>query len=199
MKSKHLLTTLVLLMLTAVTVVAQDATDKKPSSENIPFGKKLPPPALMNSSRNSSQQVMQPDLNKLLMQAIKSHDKNAIKKTLDDYRQQLKENHIQQALHINRNYADVHSNNSNSNSNSDFRLLKDINALAESNPHNYTDFDFYKPYLAPENTYNPSPSYAVANAVAYFAADDDVHGNELWRTDGTESGTYLVKDIEPGR
>ena len=32
----------------------------------------------------------------------------------------------------------------------------------------------------------------------YFAANDDVHGNELWRTDGTNEGTTLVSDINPG-
>ena len=32
----------------------------------------------------------------------------------------------------------------------------------------------------------------------YFVANDDVHGNELWRTDGTNEGTTLVNDIYPG-
>lgn len=37
------------------------------------------------------------------------------------------------------------------------------------------------------------------NGTLLFAADDDrVHGLELWRSDGTESGTVLVKDIIPG-
>ncbi len=32
----------------------------------------------------------------------------------------------------------------------------------------------------------------------FFAAEDGVHGRELWRTDGTPEGTILVKDINPG-
>lgn len=33
---------------------------------------------------------------------------------------------------------------------------------------------------------------------AYFAADNGVNGEELWATDGTAKGTYMVKDIYPG-
>ncbi|MBX7052138.1 MAG: T9SS type A sorting domain-containing protein [Flavobacteriales bacterium] len=32
----------------------------------------------------------------------------------------------------------------------------------------------------------------------HFFATDGVHGTELWRTDGTDAGTYMIKDIYPG-
>lgn len=37
--------------------------------------------------------------------------------------------------------------------------------------------------------------FAKLNGVVYFGAANDTTGAELWRTDGTEAGTYLVKDI----
>jgi len=33
--------------------------------------------------------------------------------------------------------------------------------------------------------------------VVIFSANDGVHGPELWRTDGTAAGTYLLADIDP--
>jgi ELWxxDGT repeat protein len=36
------------------------------------------------------------------------------------------------------------------------------------------------------------------NGILYFSGFDDAHGLELWRSDGTEAGTYMVKDINPG-
>ncbi|MDX2167392.1 MAG: hypothetical protein SF182_10025 [Deltaproteobacteria bacterium] len=34
--------------------------------------------------------------------------------------------------------------------------------------------------------------------VVLFSATDDVHGRELWRSDGTAAGTTLVADLDPG-
>jgi ELWxxDGT repeat protein len=36
------------------------------------------------------------------------------------------------------------------------------------------------------------------NGTIFFAANDGTHGKELWMSDGTEAGTVLVKDINPG-
>ena len=34
--------------------------------------------------------------------------------------------------------------------------------------------------------------------VLYFYATDGVHGHELWRSDGTAQGTWLVEDLRTG-
>jgi ELWxxDGT repeat protein len=38
-------------------------------------------------------------------------------------------------------------------------------------------------------------SAAIIGSTIYFTANDTTHGIELWKTDGTEAGTVLVKDI----
>ena len=35
----------------------------------------------------------------------------------------------------------------------------------------------------------------TANNIFYFVGNDGEHGNELWRSDGTTQGTYMVKDL----
>ena len=59
-------------------------------------------------------------------------------------------------------------------------MIKDINPVA---------FDVHN---------LPKTDAVICNNLLYFNATDSVHGFELWVTDGTEMGTHLVKDINPG-
>ncbi|HEX5152645.1 MAG TPA: ELWxxDGT repeat protein [Parafilimonas sp.] len=43
-----------------------------------------------------------------------------------------------------------------------------------------------------------SKPFIVSGNWLYFVASNDVHGEELWKTDGTVANTMLVKDIAPG-
>jgi ELWxxDGT repeat protein len=49
----------------------------------------------------------------------------------------------------------------------------------------------------------PKEPYDVWNSLGvgslfYFSASDGSHGTEIWRSDGTPAGTFLLKDIRPG-
>ncbi len=65
-----------------------------------------------------------------------------------------------------------------------FHLATDINTISESAPNNYPA--------------NWPDGFAVLNNITYFSAEDGIHGRELWRSDGTATGTFMLKDIFPG-
>src|SRR5438876_551763 len=64
-----------------------------------------------------------------------------------------------------------------------FKLI-DINKIKNSYPSNYQ--------------YSSMNMFAELNGVFYFSADDGIHGNELYSSDGTAANTKFVKDINPG-
>lgn len=66
-----------------------------------------------------------------------------------------------------------------------FAIVKDINTSEDANPANNS----YKYY---------GQTFAVLKDVSYFSADNGKDGVELWRSDGTTAGTFMVKDINPG-
>jgi ELWxxDGT repeat protein len=60
-----------------------------------------------------------------------------------------------------------------------FSLLKEINTTFTSNGI-------------------PSLLMQKSGNTVYFLASDGINGTELWKSDGTEAGTVMVKDITPG-
>src|SRR5262245_25303248 len=58
-------------------------------------------------------------------------------------------------------------------------LVKDINFLPETNGSSPQEF-------------------TEVNGTLFFQANDVVHGRELWMSNGTSTGTVLVRDIMPG-
>ena len=49
-----------------------------------------------------------------------------------------------------------------------------------------------------QSVFEGSELFAQLDSFTYFIGTDSAHGAELWRTDGTEAGTSLVVDINPG-
>ncbi len=52
---------------------------------------------------------------------------------------------------------------------------------------------------APSSMHDPvwNTTWAGTGELLFFLANDGTHGDELWVSDGTESGTHLVRDIHP--
>ncbi|MBH8578184.1 DUF4347 domain-containing protein [Nostocaceae cyanobacterium CENA369] len=68
-------------------------------------------------------------------------------------------------------------------------LVKDINPGSGSSTNNYIPGPSFSSY---------SNELINVNGTLYFTANDGTHGIELWRSDGTQEGTVLVQDINPG-
>ena len=50
----------------------------------------------------------------------------------------------------------------------------------------------------PESSNRGNFASGAAGDLLYFVADDGFHGDELWVTDGRQTGTRLVADVNPG-
>ena len=70
-------------------------------------------------------------------------------------------------------------------------MVKDI---FEGTYYYYGTYGTYGPYA---NSSSPS-NFTVMDGELYFVAQDETYGAELWKTDGTESGTEIVADIAEG-
>ena len=62
---------------------------------------------------------------------------------------------------------------------------------------NASTSDAFAPEHVPPFT-RPQDNGVEFNGRTYFAADDGVHGTELWSTDGTAAGTRMEADLVPG-
>jgi len=48
------------------------------------------------------------------------------------------------------------------------------------------------------HTFDRPTQLTSVHDTLFFVLFDGIHGEELWRSDGTNSGTTLVKDVNPG-
>src|SRR4051812_27750001 len=73
-----------------------------------------------------------------------------------------------------------------------------VSTLVNAQDIHAIDIEKSKNSFPNNNMYTPLDMFAELNGVFYLSSDDGIHGRELWRSDGTAAGTWLVKDINPG-
>jgi ELWxxDGT repeat protein len=52
---------------------------------------------------------------------------------------------------------------------------------------------------APDFQRGQVPEHAIIDGIMYLTIETQAHGQELWRTDGSEDGTVMVADLMPGQ
>ena len=104
-------------------------------------------------------------------------------------------------------------------------MVKDIKIGTDSGLYNYTSYgciDKDKLLFAQKSSYSDNYSYWITDGMEagtfklfddiqpkniwtdsysnkfYFTYDDGIHGNEIWASDGTTSGTHMVADLQTG-
>ena len=151
---------------------------------HVPFGKKLPPPAIApndikRSSSNSMNEIAA--MKKTPAQPYIEFDTISRKVRFlspgSEYAQPTFApfSYTRSGIDSKKDKSFIKS----------FDITKDINVISSSYPYNY-------------NQNNHPSAFAIMNGVSYFAADDGINGRELWRSDGTAKGTHLYKDLNPG-
>src|SRR4051812_11149419 len=132
MKTIHFILAFVMLLLTALTVAAQDE-----AGATIPFDKKLPPTDRKPIRDRFLPNKVKNNISRTQLLSIKSLNTKDIQNYPDRLKQLLQENR-NNLMQMHRRTTATAGNLGNSSTplNADFHLTKDINALAESFPNN---------------------------------------------------------------
>lgn len=176
MKTKALLSVSILILLKSLQPVFSQNTQLKASDVQLPFYlKELQQPAPPEEMKYTEPKLYEHLLKRRAMLTgilqKEVHDKKLPETALDILKP------ADPVL-----YNNVSENNSaDKTEGANIHLVKDINHSTNSNPSN--------------NLRGFRNTFAVLKKCVYYAANDGIHGMELWRSDGTAAGTYMVKDI----
>ena len=183
MKMKASLALSIFFVLIAATVSSQNLNREVSSNAFPTYVKELltaPPPSSMMNTDPALYKHLLARRNRFMDMLRKAvQDKSVSENIL----KQVQEKSFAEPAIINTRPSSL-TNNVGSTSNLSFHLTKDINQASSSNPTNT------KGYYA--------DSFAVMNKRVYYAANDGIHGTELWRSNGMANGTTIVKDINNG-